>query len=257
MNFDVNKEITRLNKYRDPDMSNEAQEFYNNYFPWFNYEGMRGDTICSFSTCFGACNKKTSKELIVLNDGPNWKRGYTKELFNEEKARENILIFRKRYHSLANFWVMPQSLNLWRGMRDRNGNLPAQADFFDVFLECVRNYYINRELNQPNVRHKFEDENITNWLNDFGCGLSGWYKFITRNYLSMFVTEDDLLVKDIFGSNFKTNIADIIGTYHEYGRALPQQTKLQPIMDSVKNYIDNSLWILEERGSQLLKAKIN
>ena len=255
MNMDVYKEITKLNRYRDPDMSDEAQEFYNNYFSWFKLEGMRGDTICSFGTCFGVCNKNSSKELVVLNDGPNWKRGYTKELFSGNK-KENILIFRKRYHSLANFWVIPQTLNSWRGMDDMSANLPAQGDFFDVFLECVRNYYLDNKLNPITVVNKFEEENIKIWLYSFGKGENGWYQFIIKNYLRMFVN-GDFLVKDIFGHNYQIDNSEIIGTYHEYGKALPQNTKSQTVNKSIINYVNNSLWILDQRGKALLEECIN
>ena len=72
----------------------------------------------------------------------------------------------------------------------------------------------------------------------------------------MFVN-GDFLVKDIFGHNYQIDNSEIIGTYHEYGKALPQNTKSQTVNKSIINYVNNSLWILDQRGKALLEECIN
>lgn len=168
-NNDLNylKEITELNGYHDPDMADEAIAFYECRYPWFRQLGekgirMRGDTMNSFSTTFGKCNRETDSELRVLEDGkprkdgkPPWKRGYTKALFENAETKEQVLRFRRLYHCLANFCVLPAFLNCWRGGSSGN-ELPPMGDYMDIFLEAVRRYYNCPEENPAEVRATFE-----------------------------------------------------------------------------------------------------
>ena len=246
MEFDYLSEVTK----GDPDDSKKAKEFYEAHFKWALDQGMRGDTICSFGTTFGACNKSTKKGFVGLVDGRVWKRGYTKDIFNSN-FKIKVEKFRVKYHTLANFWIMPRTLNKWRGSR-------AFGDYIDIFLNCIRNYYLDGEANKLKVINKFNDKEVKEWLDSFGEKEEGWKKFIEKNCLYAYVIKDDSLkVKDIFSKNFKKENADIIGTYHKYGKALPQNSEpKQESKDSAIYYTQNSLWALNKRTEDLKKVKI-
>lgn len=246
MNFDFTNEIRT---YKDPDDSDLAKKYYSSFFEWSN-ESMRGDTICSFGTTFGACNKSTKSELKVLVDGRSWKRGYTKDIFEDEHIKKEVHNFRRKYHSLANFWIMPRTLNTWRGRR-------VQGDYFDIFLDCIRNFYLNNNQNPLEVKNRFNEKGVKNWLDSFGEKEEGWRNFIKLNYLSAYVREVTLEVKDIFSENFQDKDADEVGTYHEYGKSLPQDSKNQSPKDSATNFVNNSLWAICERAIELEEAKID
>lgn len=248
MELDFSKEIEEKG---DPDNSKDAKRFYVAYFKWASVQGMRGDTICSFGTTFGACNKSTNKDLQPLVDGRSWQRGYTRNIFSNKVLEKKVIDFRFNYHSLANFWIMPRTLNTWRGKRDF-------GDYIDIFLNCIRNYYLNEDENLPKVKTKFNEKVVKNWLNSFGEKAEGWKKFVESNCLFAYVKGDSMEVKDIFSENFKKQNADIVGTYHEYGAALPQNSrkKQQEPVNSAINYVENSLWAINKRADDLKKVKI-
>lgn len=232
----------------DPDDSLEAKEFYKSYFPWALDKIMRGDTMCSFGTTFGACNKSTNKDLQSLVNGTSWKRGYTKEVF-DSIYKDKVIMFREKYHSLANFWIMPRALNTWRGKR-------TQGDYFDIFLNCIRNYYLDANQNSLEVINKFNEKEIKEWLDYFGEKQDGWKEFIKSNYLYAYIIGSLMEVKDIFGQNFQNENAEIVGTYHVYGKSLPQDSRGgQESKDSAIFYTENSLWAIRERAKELMIAE--
>lgn len=253
MTFDFNKEITKLNKYDDPDMSDEAISFYKLYFPdlakeigkHLNSENthleMRGETMCSLGWTFGSINKK-SKDFISV-------RSYTKNMTVDEI--DKFYLFREQYHSLANFCVIPKILNIWRGSFRGNGR--SQGDYFDIFLNLVRDYYYEKEL-PSNVQEKFNFCN--DWFTSYGVNDTGWKYFIDANYLNPFVNTD-YTVKDLFANpeNFiEDENTPKIGSNHEHyhpfpwGKAAPKQCAM--------NFCNNSLYVWEQRA-KLLQTNLN
>lgn len=242
MSFSYKKSIINFNGYNDADMSDEALLFYNYFFPEFKKDipkTMRGDTMCSLGWTFGSENKYKNDFVRC--------RSYTKSFNPEEIKIFNS--FKKGYHSLANFWIFPRNLNRWRGYDDNSYDGKNQNDYFDIFLNLIRDYYLEKiklSSNIVNTLGKYE-----NWLNQYGIGHAGWIRFVNKNFLNSFINVN-YTVKDLFSKpeEFKSNSAPVVGTYHGYGWGLPGYTENPK--ESAINYAKNSLYVWEKRA-ELLK----
>jgi hypothetical protein len=74
-------------------------------------------------------------------------------------------------------------------------------------------------------------------------------KYVVENYLNPFVT-DKYEVKDIFSASddYKAGTV-LLGTYHEYGDPYPEgKNHDKDGRKHAQHYIENSLWIWEERA---------
>lgn len=228
----------------DEDMSEQAKRFYNHYFPALTKEltegYIRGDTLCSLGWTFGSLNKGEKPFDIC--------RSYTKSY--DEKNIELFYIFRKRYHSLANFCVWPADLNTWRGYFDGRN----QGDYVDIFLDLVRSWYLNPEKLPTYVFKKFQKHK--NYFLRFGQHETGWISFVEDNYFASFCNTNHE-VKDIFASptEYKKADAPVVGAYHFYGEenVLPGSTE-DPKQASL-NYIYNSIYVWDERADELLERR--
>lgn len=242
MTFDFSKEIIT---YKDPDMSDEAISFYQLYFPDQAKDigtdskntqlEMRGETMCSLGWTFGIVNKKDDFVSV---------RSYTNDMTVDEI--DKFYVFRKQFHSLANFCVIPRILNVWRGSFRGNGR--SQGDYFDIFLNLIRDYYY-KKLIPSNVQEIF---NICkDWFSYYGIGFTGWKCFIDSNYLNPFVNTD-YTVKHLFANPedfIKEKGAPIVGSNHElyhpfpWGKAASKQCAM--------NFCNNSLYVWEQRTKLL------
>lgn len=241
----------------EPDKSVKAQEFYDDIFysqPEFcnmKNKELAGETICSLATVFGE-NKdpyKPFEKLVSSHNSNGWKRGYTQK-FSDEDIRL-FYEFRANYHNNENHCLLPRQLNCWRGTDGSFGEYSPnfnQGDFIDVFLNLVRNYYINMENNTEEV-NRILDEHIE-YFKAFGTGEQGWFNYICKNLFTPLVNMDTYTVKDLFAppEEYKQKCAPIVGTYHSYGRgnALPQD--MADPKESAINYAKNSLWMWEQRA---------
>ncbi len=240
----------------DTDMSDKALKFYEYFFKKHFYETKkmnpyyRGDCINSLGWTFGKNNKEGSFKPC--------ERSYTR-LFTTDDIKL-FYKFRKMYHSLSNFIVIPHELNIWRGEYRENDNDNyghGTCDYFDILLGLIRKYFLQEAMS---IRMQKYVEPYKNWLDSYGYGESGWITFIKQNYLMPFVN-DAYLVKDIFADNssYKSNDCnELIGKYHNFDWCLPRCSKndkeisLNTAKERVVNYMKNSLWIWEERSNILL-----
>jgi hypothetical protein len=242
MIFDFNKEIIT---YKDPDMSDEAISFYQLYFPDLakdigtysenTHLEIRGETMCSLGWTFGVTNK--NNDFISV-------RSYTKDMTVDEV--DKFYVFREKYHSLANFCLIPKILNIWRGSFRGNGR--SQGDYFDIFLNLVRDYYYEKEL-PSNVQEKFNL--CKDWFSYYGVGDEGWKCLIDANYLNPFVNTD-YTVKDLFANPeefIKEEDAPIVGTYHLHYHPFPWGKKAPK--ECAMNFCSNSLYVWEQRTKLL------
>lgn len=235
----------------DPDMSDEALTFYRQFFKEYFDENQkmekdyRGDCMNSLGWTFGTINK----------EGPfkKNKRSYT-PLFNEEDI-ELFYQFRKMYHSMSNFIILPRELNKWRGERRENDNDKqghGTCDYFDILLNLIRKYYFQEPMN---TRMRSYVDPYKEWLDSYGKEKEGWENFIKQNYLLPFVNKD-FFVKDIFANNnnYKQNkCTELVGTHHDFDWCLPgcskngEKASLSTAKEKAKNYMNNCLWIWKER----------
>ncbi len=236
----------------DPDMSQEALDSYTLNYPDFMEngkckDGFRGDTLQSCGWTFGKQNKFVAKFNPRL-------RSYGRLFSNEEiKIIEK---FRLNYHCISNFAVLPQHLNIWRGLfkegfNDNWGN--GQCDYFDIFLNLIRSYYLNivmpDDAKNQILKHK-------EWLDWFGEKEDGWRAFV--DYYRFLPYVNSLYeVKDVFASHCsyqKKDCKEIVGSYHGWDFCLPLCSKegkrisLEVAKQRAMNYVENSLWIWEERS---------
>lgn len=229
----------------DPDMSDTARKFYKEYFSEIEAgigKGMRGETLVSLGWTFGSSNKQNDKRFEV-------KRSYT-QLYTE-KDIESFYIFKNRYHTLVNFCVWPAELNCWRGYFDGKN----QGDYPDIFLELIRQYYVNSDMLPKHVFNKFNK--FKHYFNMFGNGKTGWKKFIDYNYFRE-LCNSEYEVKDIFAPSefYRTDKAPLVGTYHQYGEnnVLPDSTE-DPKQSSV-NYMYNAFYIWDKRAEEMSVDKV-
>ena len=231
----------------DEDMSEEAMNFYKEYYPELEKkisEGyMRGETMCSLGWTFGSLNKGVGSFEVHH-------RSYTQ--FYSEEDIELFYKFRNRYHSLVNFCVWPADLNYWRGYYDGKN----QGDYPDIFLDLVRKWYIKPKELPQKVFYKFIKHR--NYFDSFGKGSQGWKNYINANYFRAFCN-NNYEVKDLFSPTIKfvKEDAPIIGIYHSYGEeyVLPGSTK-NPRQTSL-NYIENSLYVWDVRAEELLDSDVS
>lgn len=234
------------------DNSEVANYFYNRCFKEEIELGKKhgvkfyGDVLCSLATTFGKDNQQG--EFESLHNGAKWERSYTDKMNSIDK---NIFyMFRNGYQTIENYIFIPLELNKWRGKEDKNEiSLPNQGDYFDIFLEITRNWYISQYKNTKNVNEMLNKYDF--WFNRFGKGEVGWKNFVNYYFLRSMVNSN-YEVKDIFSppEEYKQSIAPVIGSYHRYGEALPQHTDKPK--DSAINFAINSLWIWKQRQEEIL-----
>jgi len=260
--YEVNRFKENIRSDIDPDISEKAGLFYQEFFPelWSTKDALhlRGETMCSLATTFGLDN--TEGEFKPICHAKLRDRRYTMSMTSRDKDR--FKTFRQQYHSLANFLLIPKELNHWRGRTDGC----RQGDYFDIFLYIIFRYYLDRNSLNPNVREVFRKTNVQTWLCQFGNGKAGWQKFIVYNYLDSFVNSA-LEVKDLFSEpdEFKKeNCIRLIGEYHQYGTPYPEQVtkdsdsgNMFPGFNPAVHYMENCLWIWDKRASLLKKKQIN
>ena len=240
-------ESTAYSRIKDRDMSDIAIDFYKKYFKWWEKNSLRGDTICSFGTVFGKCNLEGN--LKELKDGRSWKRGYTGEIFRNKKPQ--VMKFRSCYHSLANFWIMPGALNMWRGL-----SCSHMGDFFDIFLNAIRNYYLEPDKNPLEVQKRLNAKDALDWLEYWERDENPWEKFVTDNYLEMF-TNSRYEVKDLFADpedyRQQDNNNNLIGGFHGYGYEMVWKAKNKAPGECAKAFLENSIWVIEERAKKIFE----
>lgn len=238
----------------DPDMSYEAMRSYMIDYPDFMknpckcIKGFRGDTLQSVGWTFGCPNKSSIQFIPSL-------RSYGR-LFNEEEIQV-IDKFRLNYHCIANFAVLPQQINIWRGtlkegVNDNMGN--GQCDYFDIFLNLVRSYYL--DINIPKEA-RCQIEKHKEWLDWFGIGENGWRTFVAYYQFFPYVNSE-YEVKDLFAKNSiyqKEECKELVGLHHGWNYCLPlcsvdgRKVDLMIAKERALNYAHNSLWIWRERSN--------
>lgn len=255
-----NQYLRNITNVKDPDMSKDARVSYMLDYPDLMEDtgkckkGYRGDTLQSCGWTFGTANKFSIKFNPYV-------RSYG-QLFNEEEIKI-IDKFRLNYHCIANFAVLPQQLNLWRGaykegFNDNLGN--GQCDYFDIFLDIIRSYYLNQTM--P-CDAKTEINKHKEWLDWFGRGEKGWRSFV--NYYNFIPYVNSLYeVKDLFAipsSYQKNDCQEIVGEHHGWDYCLPlcsssgKSVSLEMGKQRALNYVKNSLWIWEERSKLFTISK--
>lgn len=242
MNFNYNKTIIVINSCKDADMSDEALSFYEQFFPELKKDIpqiMRGDTMCSFGWTFGEENEDSGCFVKC--------RSYTKSFTTKEIEIFNS--FKKGYHSLPNFWIFPKILNNWRGYNADGCDGENQNDYFDIFLNLVRDYYLEKEKLSSKIVETFNK--CEKWLNQYGTHHIGWVEFINKSFLNPFVNIN-YTVKDLFSKpdEFKLDNAPVVGSHHGYGWGLPGYT-IDPKQNAI-NYAMNSLYIWKQRTELLI-----
>ena len=134
-------------------------------------------------------------------------------------------------------------MNLWReaisiDLNDHFGI--GQCDYFDIFLDLVRSYYL--DLNLPKVARS-QLLNHQDWFNFFGVGEEGWYTFVDYYHFKPYVN-DKYEVKDLFASYeqySKKDCTEIVGTYHGWDSCLlrcGKENRTVPIIEA-KNHAYN------------------
>lgn len=256
--YSRNQYLQNITSEKDPDMSDEARVSYMLNYPEFMDDdnkcknGFRGDTLQSCGWTFGKANKFSNKF--------NPKERSYGRLFNEEEIKI-IDKFRLNYHCIANFAVLPQQLNIWRGaikegLNDKLGH--GQCDYFDILIDIIRSYYMNQSmpLNAKTAIFKHKE-----WLDLFGRGEKGWRSFVDYYNFTPYVNHL-YEVKDLFAMNSsykKTDCQEIVGVHHGWDYCLPLCSSngaivsLEIAKQRALNYAENSLWIWEER-SKLMDA---
>lgn len=248
-----NNYLRTITSAGDPDMSREAMSSYMIDYPDFMessircVQGFRGDTLQSCGWTFGSQNKYTKEFNPLL-------RSYGR-LFNEEEIKV-IDKFRLNYHCIANFAVLPQQINIWRGAfregyNDNLGN--GQCDYFDIFLNIVRSYYLG--INIPNeARSQILKQE--KWLDWFGKEEKGWSAFISYYNFNPYVNSA-YEVKDLFAmpcTYQKTDCKELLGVHHGWNFSLPlcsvdgKDVDLVIAKQRALNFVQNSLWIWQERS---------
>lgn len=201
-------------------MSDEALTFYRQFYKEYFDENQkmetdyRGDCMNSLGWTFGKINKK----------GPfkKNKRSYT-PLFTEEDI-ELFYQFRKMYHSMSNFIIIPGELNIWRGTRRENDNDEqghGTCDYFDILLNLIRKYYFQEPMN---TRMRSYIDPYKEWLDSFDHGKSGWITFIIkiifcRLSIRIFLSKTYLLITIIINKinvqSWLVHIMILIGAYQD------------------------------------------
>lgn len=134
-------------------------------------------------------------------------------------------------------------MNLWReaisiDLNDHFGI--GQCDYFDIFLDLVRSYYL--DLNLPKVARS-QLLNHQDWFNFFGVGEEGWYTFVDYYHFKPYVNYK-YEVKDLFASYeqySKKDCTEIVGTYHGWDYCLlrcGKENRTVPIIEA-KNHAYN------------------
>lgn len=254
-----NQYLKNITSTSDPDMSQEAMDNYILNYPDFMEngkckKGFRGDTLQSCGWTFGTANKFAIKFNPKL-------RSYGR-LFSEDEIKI-IDKFRLNYHCVANFAVLPQQLNIWRGaykegFNDNLGN--GQCDYFDILLDIIRSYYLNRAMPQD---AKMEISKHKEWLDWFGKGDEGWRTFVGYYNFTPYVNSA-YEVKDLFAKHcsYKSNACqEIVGVHHGWDYCLPLCSSngaivsLEIAKQRALNYVKNSLWVWEERSNLFTGTK--
>lgn len=221
----------------DPDRTDEAKKFYVKYF--VNLVETTGETLCSLGTTFGADNK-TGEFKAIVQAGKRDRR-----YVNDVKSFPLFYMFREQYHALANFMPIGAGLNVWRGRTDSIN----QGDYFDIFLSLVKQYYLGVELPE---KIKAQFDNCSSYFSAFAT----FTDYVDKNFLSPLVNSV-YEIKDIFSNpnDYKMG-AVLLGTYHEYGDPFPEgKGHDKDGHRHALNYIENSLWIWEQRAKLFEKAK--
>ena len=242
----------------DPDMSREALMSYMHDYPDFMdapfkcKSNFRGDTLQSCGWTFGKENKFADKFNSKL-------RSYS-PLFTPEEV-QTINRFRRAYHCTANFALMLEEHNLWRGgfkkgMNDNHGR--GQADYFDIYLNLVRSYYLRIKMPASAEFYILKYQELFDW---FGSGDVGWKNFVEYYKFHPFVNVK-YEVKDLFAMLViyqKVDCHELVGSYHGWDFALPlcsadgSEVSLMTGKQRALNYVLNSLWIWEERSRLLIR----
>lgn len=242
----------------DPDMSREALMSYMHDYPDFMdapfkcKSNFRGDILQSCAWSFGTENKFSDKFNSKL-------RSYS-PLFTPEEV-QTINRFRRAYHCTANFALMLEEHNLWRGgfkkgMNDNHGR--GQADYFDIYLNLVRSYYLRIKMPASAEFYILKYQEFFDW---FGSGDVGWKNFVEYYKFHPFVNVK-YEVKDLFAMPViyqKVDCHELVGSYHGWDFALPlcsadgSEVSLMTGKQRALNYVLNSLWIWEERSRLLIR----
>lgn len=243
----------------DPDISPEALAFYFSHFPRYMSApaevrvGFRGDTMLSLGWTFGSGNKTGPFNRRLRSYLP---------LFSEADVAL-FMRFRSGYHCRANLVVIPEQLNIWRGMRKKGTNDEwgrGQGDYFDLFISQIRAYYLSLPLPPDGKEEEGVERRLSrerDWLDSFGEGERGWRAFIDYYCLQPLIDPQSGAVKDLFAppEAYAGNACPPVGTFHDWDSALPLcgTDDMAVGKERALSYAENSLWVWSQRAELLCR----
>lgn len=164
---------------------------------WHDVPADSGDTMNSFWT--------TYKQALIVMGHADWqssaKCGILAEMIDEEGrlrpefcaendcgqrvAEYYLQMLAYLTHTIGNFIPCAGPFN--------SGRYALTCDYWDITLEYVRDWYINRQnieigSNVPNA--SFNTGTLVacrDWLDHFGDGVEGWNAFVEDNYLQAYI----------------------------------------------------------------------
>lgn len=155
------------------------------------------DTMNSFWT--------TYKRILTFMGAAKWQSRAKRDIFaemtdkdghlrpefrvgkdDEQRRVEQLLrMFAHLTHTIGNFVPCDGSFN--------SGRYAATFDYWDITLEYVRDWYLNRQeagLSPDAPDTSFNAKTLAacrEWLGSFGKGVEGWNTFVKRNFLDAYM----------------------------------------------------------------------
>lgn len=104
---------------------------------------------------------------------------------DQKRAQQLLRMFAHLTHTIGNFIPCDGPFN--------SGRYAATLDYWDVTLEYVRDWYLDRQKDEPTSSASgaaFSTKTLARcreWLDYFGSGVEGWNAFVKRNYLDAYI----------------------------------------------------------------------
>lgn len=124
------------------------------------------------------------------------------------KNSDSFKRFVELNHTIGNFIPVPfKSIDYNHSLSFNVKRNSTLKDYWDLALDKIWKWYLNNE--DQYLKELLGDDNelmqmVKEWLSIFGAGQEGWKNFVDRNYLGIFVDENDKPIQ--FWLNHSENV---------------------------------------------------